>query len=225
MIPAVLVIDDSLTVRMDLAEHFAAAGFAVTTCATLAAAREALAAAAFALVVLDVQFPDGDGIGLLRALRDDPLTAILPVMILSGEAEVRDRVRGLRTGADDYVGKPYDPAYVVNRARTLVAARQPIAARVATVLVIDDSATFRARFAAELRAAGLTVVVAASGEEGLARAAAQRPAVAVVDRMLPGIDGLTVIRRLRQDRAMRLTACLLLTASDAPDEELRALEA
>ena len=225
MIPAILIVDDSLTVRMDLAEHLAGAGFAVTTSATLAAAREALAGAAFALVVLDVQLPDGDGIELLRALRGDPLTATMPVMMLSGEAEVRDRVRGLRTGADDYVGKPYDPDYVVSRARTLVAARQPAAARAALVLVIDDSATFRERFAAELRAAGLAVVVAADGEEGLARAAALRPAVAVVDRMLPGIDGLTVIRRLRQDRAMRLTACLLLTASDAPDEELRALEA
>ncbi len=225
MIPAVLIVDDSLTVRMDLAEHLAGAGFAVTTSATLAAAREALAGAAFALVVLDVQLPDGDGIAMLAELRGDPLTAAMPVMMLSGEAEVRDRVRGLTTGADDYVGKPYDPAYVVARARSLIAARQPAAARAALVLVIDDSATFRERFAAELRAAGLAVAVAADGEEGLARAVQLRPAVAVVDRVMPGIDGLTVIRRLRQDRAMRLTACLLLTASDAPDEELRALEA
>ena len=65
-------------------------------------------------------------------------------MLLSTEAEVRDRVRGLTTGADEYVGKPYDPGYVVARARELVRrSAAPATQRRETVLVIDDSITFR----------------------------------------------------------------------------------
>src|SRR5258708_31356597 len=52
-----------------------------------------------------------------------PATAATPVILLSAEAEVHERVRGLKTGADDYVGKPYDAAHVVARARQLVGAR------------------------------------------------------------------------------------------------------
>ena len=62
MSAAVLVVEDSLTVRMDLVDAFAGAGFAPTGCATLAEARALLAATTFQLVVLDVLLPDGDGL-------------------------------------------------------------------------------------------------------------------------------------------------------------------
>jgi len=58
-----------------------------------------------------------DGIEFLREIQTAPSTVGTPVLLLSSEAEVRDRVRGLNTGAEDYVGKPYDQSYVVARAR------------------------------------------------------------------------------------------------------------
>ena len=72
-------------------------------------------------MVLDVVLPDGDGVELLGEIRAQPRSATLPVSALSTEAEVNDRIRGLHTGADEYVGKPYDAGYVVSRARELVA--------------------------------------------------------------------------------------------------------
>src|SRR6202008_146455 len=105
------------TVRMDLAEAFEEFGFEIAPAATLAAARQALCNRPFALVILDLQLPDGDG--LLRELRSIPATAQIPVMLLSTEAEVRDRVRGLTTDADEYVGKPYERAYVLTRGSEL----------------------------------------------------------------------------------------------------------
>ncbi len=50
---------------------------------------------------------------------------LLPVMLLSTEAQVRDRIHGLKTGADEYIGKPYDSGYVVARARELMRLQQP----------------------------------------------------------------------------------------------------
>jgi two-component system, NtrC family, sensor kinase len=223
----VLIVDDSLTVRMDLKEAFEDVGFQTVVCASAAGARQAVVDAAVHVAVLDVLLPDGNGVDLLMELRASADTSAIVVLMLSTETEVAHRLRGLRTGADEYVGKPYDIHYVVARARELLRARR---AELGTgipsaILVIDDSVTFRETVRAALEAAGYIVRVAASGEEGLRMAAAERPRAVIVDSVLPGIDGATVIRRLRLDSGLRSVPCLLLTASDDRHMELRALEA
>jgi len=143
MSKTILIVDDSLTVRMDLLEAFEDAGFRCLPCSTAGEARQALATDQVDLVVLDVLLPDGDGVDLLGEIRGAEHTAALPVLMLSAEAEVRDRIRGLKTGADEYIGKPYDTLYVLSRVRELL--REPIVAVAdrASILVIDDSLTFR----------------------------------------------------------------------------------
>jgi two-component system, NtrC family, sensor kinase len=224
MTGVVLIVDDSLTVRMDLADAFQAAGFRTALCATGREAREALARENVLLVVLDVILPDADGIDLLQEIRASAL-AKTPVLMLSTEAEVKDRIRALQVGADDYVGKPYDVGYVVARARELVDRPAPRLGTTATVLIIEDSATFREELRRALEVAGYTVLDASSGEEGLRMAAASRPAVILVDGVLPGLDGAAVIRRIRLDEALRGTPCVLLTGSEDRGAELRALDA
>lgn len=76
-----------------------------------------------------------------------------------------------------------------------------------------------------LESSGHTVITAETGEEGLRLAVDSRPAVIVVDGVLPGIDGSTVIRRIRADAALRSTPCILLTASEERSGELKALDA
>jgi two-component system NtrC family sensor kinase len=226
MSAAVLVVDDSLTVRMDLAEAFDSAGLHAVACATAGEARQALSRESIALVVLDVLLPDADGIEFLKELRASPAISATPILLLSTEAEVRDRIRGLTTGADEYVGKPYDRSYVVARARELLRARVEAEAPAGlTVLLIDDSPTFREELGQSLSAEGYQVLTAASGEEGLRLAADTRPQAIIVDGILPGIDGATVIRHIRLDAALRRTPCLLLTAAEDRGAELSALDA
>lgn len=222
MTRGVLIVDDSLTVRMDLAQAFDAADFTTFLAASIAEARTHFFARRPALVVLDVRLPDGDGIDLLRELRE--VSSSTPVMLLSSEAEVRDRIHGIRTGADEYIGKPYDIGYVIARARQLVGEASDSGEH-KRLLVIDDSVTFREGVRSALEQQGFAVTVAASGEEGLGIAAHLRPTAIIVDGVLPGIDGSTVIRRVRLDAALRRTPCLLLTASEGPEGELRALDA
>jgi two-component system NtrC family sensor kinase len=221
----VLILDDSLTVRMDLVEAFGAAGWRTAPCATAAQAWELLAREHVDVLVLDVILPDADGVDVLRTLRTDPATASLPVLMLSSEGEVKDRIRGLRMGADEYIGKPYDAAYLVARARELIRPRAGEQTDVSRVLVIDDSTTVRQVLRDLLESNGYDVTLASSGLEGLRLAAAQRTDAVVVDGTLPDIDGATVIRRLRLDAALRGIPCLLLTASDDAGAELRALDA
>ncbi|OGA24296.1 MAG: hypothetical protein A3I02_06485 [Betaproteobacteria bacterium RIFCSPLOWO2_02_FULL_67_26] len=226
MTDTVLIVDDSLTVRMDLNEVFAAAGFRPVPCATAAEAREALARMRVGVVVLDVLLPDADGIEFLKEFRASPEGASAIVLLLSTEAEVKDRIRGLQTGADEYVGKPYDATYVVAKARELLRERRAGGMRdEAKILVIDDSATFREELRGALETEGYAVITAVSGEEGLRVAADERPSAIIVDGTLPGIDGATVIRRLRLDAALRGVPCVLLTAAENKGAELFALDA
>jgi PAS domain S-box-containing protein len=224
MTQPVLIVDDSLTVRMNLSETLAAAGLPVVACETGAETRRALREREFSLVILDVLLPDADGIDILKEIRETPATRTLPIMLLSTEAEVRDRIRGLATGADEYIGKPYDSSYVAARARELVQARQADTPASETVLVIDDSITFREALKEALTEASYRVVVAGTGEEGLRLAAQTRPMAILVDRMLPGIDGGAVIRRIRFDAVLRHVPCLLLTSSEEREAEIWALE-
>jgi DNA-binding response OmpR family regulator len=226
MSATVLIVDDSLTVRMNLTEVLTAADLTVAACASVAEAKEALAKETFPLVILDVLLPDGDGIELLRTIRAMPSAAGTAVMLLSTESEVRDRVRGLTTGADEYVGKPYDPGYLVARASELLRLNENInTPPQETVLIIDDSVTFREALKAVLQDASYRVLLAGSGEEGLRMAAQQHPTALIVDGQLPGIDGATVIRRIRLDAALRAMPCLLLTGSEDRNAEMRALDA
>ncbi len=225
MNPAVLIVDDSLTVRMDLHEAFESHGFVTVLCATGEEARSAFADADFQVAVLDVQLPDADGLDLMRELRARPERRGVVTVLLSSEAEVADRLVGLRTGADEYVGKPYDTGYVVARVRQLLGEETGPADDRSTVLVIDDSLTFREELRELLESEGYAVLTAPSGEEGLRMAADRRPQAVIVDGVMPGIDGATVIRRIRLDPALRDIPCLLMTAADDYATEVQMLEA
>ena len=231
MTGTVLIVDDSLTVRMDLAEAFAAAGIHTLPCATLAEARLTLAREPIAVVILDVQLPDGDGTELLGEIRTTPALAKTYVLMLSVESEVKSRIRGLQIGADDYVGKPYDTGFVLARVKEVLRRRESTPSHPAggatvptTVLIIDDSVTYRTALCRTLEGSGYEVIVAASGEEGLRMAADLRPMALIVDGIMSGIDGATVIRTIRLDAALRRTPCLMLTGSEDADSELHALD-
>ncbi|MBS2024386.1 MAG: response regulator, partial [Deltaproteobacteria bacterium] len=174
MTPRILVVDDSLTVRMDLGEALLAASLETTLCPDVASARRALEEAPAGLIILDVLLPDEDGLEFLKELKSAQATRAIPVMLLSTEAEVQNRIRGMSAGADEYVGKPYDLGNVVARARTLLHGKstpQSSAQPRPHALVIDDSPTFRAELTAALAAAHYEVSEAVTGEEGLALAA------------------------------------------------------
>jgi CheY-like chemotaxis protein len=213
----ILVADRSLTVRMDLHDAFVAAGFeAVAAGGTLAATAE-LAAGGFAAIVVDAQLDDAGLATLLRRLRTVPGAVALPIVVL-GEGPLTEPVPGL---PPQFAPKPYEAGALVERVRAIV--RGIRGGR--SVLIIDDSATFRGALAEAMRAKGYEVLQASTGEEGLRVAASARPSMTVVDGQLPGIDGVTVIRRLKSDPALRRMPCLLLTASGERKDEIQGLEA
>ncbi len=75
------------------------------------------------LILLDVMMPDLDGFQVLRMIRSDNLLKSVPVIMLTAKSEVKDRIKGLERGADDYMGKPFDPRELVLRINTVLKRR------------------------------------------------------------------------------------------------------
>lgn len=71
-------------------------------------------------MVLDLMLPGMDGLEVCRALRGDPTTAAIPIIMLTARAEETDRIVGLELGADDYLAKPFSPGELVARIRALL---------------------------------------------------------------------------------------------------------
>ena len=82
------------------------------------------------LLVLDLMLPGMDGLDVTRALRQDPATRRLPIIMLTARVEETDRLIGLELGADDYLTKPFSPRELVARVRAVL--RRAEGARAAT---------------------------------------------------------------------------------------------
>ena len=110
-----LVVEDDPRVAESLARGLREAGFAVAAAGSLAAADAELAKGIPALVVLDLNLPDGDGRAWLRRVRNAGYR--MPVVILTARDTLPDRVGGLEDGADDYLTKPFAFAELLARVR------------------------------------------------------------------------------------------------------------
>jgi two-component system alkaline phosphatase synthesis response regulator PhoP len=116
----ILVVEDDRDIA-DLIVHYAEkAGWAAAVAASGPAGLETARRGSFDCVVLDVMLPGLDGLQVCRALRSDPATAAIPIIMLTARAEESDRIRGLELGADDYVAKPFSPGELVARIRALL---------------------------------------------------------------------------------------------------------
>lgn len=129
------------------------------------------------------------------------------------------------TGTDEDVDQHDAAAYSVGRTGELVPGQGNSASRQETIVLIDDSVTFREDLKTALEQAAYHVVLAGSGEEGLRLAHDIRPSGIIVDDELPGIDGVTFITRLRLDSALRGVPCFLLTGSEDRIAAVRAVDA
>ncbi len=134
--PTVLVVEDEPAQREVLAYNLEAEGFRVARAGNGEEALLLVAEAPPDLIVLDWMLPTLSGIEVCRRLKSRPETKALPIIMLSARAEEVDRVRGLETGADDYVVKPYSVAELMARVRAQLRRTRP--ASIGGVLEYQD---------------------------------------------------------------------------------------
>ena len=125
MKPKILVVDDEPD-ALDLIQYnLKAAGYDVVTADDGEEALKKARTTQPALVILDVMLPEVDGLEVCKALRREPATATVPIIMLTAKAAEIDRVLGLELGADDYVTKPFSPRELVLRVKSLLRRRTP----------------------------------------------------------------------------------------------------
>lgn len=120
----ILVVDDEPSVRMLLRRFLERSGYAVAEVGTGEDALERIRRAPPDLVFLDLQLPDRSGHSILEAIRAEPATRLLPVVMLTGLATSEQKVRAYELGVTDFLAKPFAPDELLPRVRSLVLLKQ-----------------------------------------------------------------------------------------------------
>lgn len=113
-----LLVEDNAALAGLLTKGLAGAGFEVDSVATVSESLAALSTTRFSGIVLDLGLPDGEGLSVLQQLRSNGDST--PVLILTARHSVQDRVKGLKRGADDYLGKPFALEELIARIEALL---------------------------------------------------------------------------------------------------------
>jgi DNA-binding NarL/FixJ family response regulator len=103
-----LVADDDLGIRVAVGDYLESLGYAVTTAANGRLALDAIARIHPHLLVLDISMPEMSGYELVRQVRLEPMTRLLPVVFLTERNETSDRILGYQAGCDSYLAKPFE---------------------------------------------------------------------------------------------------------------------
>jgi CheY-like chemotaxis protein len=182
------------------------AGHRVLVATTGADALDLAAVERPGLILLDVVLPDIDGMTVLGRLKADPDLAAIPVLVLS---MLPDDGTGRRLGAVGYLAKPVAEAVLLERVADVVRPDRD------HLLVADDDPAVRRQVATLLRRKGYSVLEAADGEEAVAIALRERPAMVLLDIRMPRMDGIEALHALRDLEETHDVPVVMMTASPA----------
>jgi signal transduction histidine kinase/CheY-like chemotaxis protein/PAS domain-containing protein len=211
----VLIIDDEKAAHDLLERELSAEGYEILHAA---GGREGLKVAKVArpdVITLDIIMPDLDGWSVLKALKDDPELREIPVVLVT---IMGDRDMGFALGAADFVTKPFDRDALVR-----AVGRHRQAAGSAQILVVDDDLRSRDMLRRTLEKEGWTVAEAVNGREALGQLELARPALVLLDLMMPEMDGFEVLERMRREEAWRDIPVIIVTAKDLTRAEIEQL--
>jgi two-component system phosphate regulon response regulator PhoB len=122
----ILVVEDEADISELIEYHLKQSGFPATSVPDGSSALEQVKKRRPALIILDLMLPDMDGKDICRALKSNPLTRTIPILMLTAKAEELDRVVGFELGAEDYVTKPFSPRELVLRVKAILQRKESI---------------------------------------------------------------------------------------------------
>jgi len=117
-LPHILVVDDDRRIRALLQSYLRDHGYLVSVAASAEEARALMQGLAFDVLVVDVMMPGEGGLALVSGLRAQG--QMVPVLMLSALSDTSDKIAGLATGSDDYLGKPFEPEELLLRLKSLL---------------------------------------------------------------------------------------------------------
>ncbi|HEX6111770.1 MAG TPA: response regulator [Geminicoccaceae bacterium] len=208
----VLIIDDEKPAHELLERELAGAGYDILHAA---GGREGLKLAKQArpdVITLDIIMPDLDGWSVLKALKADPELCDIPVVLVT---IMGDRDLGFALGAADYITKPLDREILLAAVN-----RHARGAEGAQILVVDDDWKSRDMLRRTLVKEGWTVAEASNGREAMSLLERSRPALVLLDLMMPEMDGFELLERMRRNEGWREIPVVVVTAKDLTRAEV-----
>ncbi len=208
----VLVIDDDASARDLIKRYLSKEGFHVVTAAGgedgIQKARELQPV----FITLDVMMPSMDGWDVLSALKADDELCQIPVIMMT---MVDDKNLGLALGATDYMTKPIDR----DRLMALASRYRNPAEGNHDVLVVEDDDSTRTLISRILEGAGWNVTEAENGKVALEKLANCRPALMLLDLMMPVMDGFSLLAEMRKRTEWSATPVVVITAKELTADE------
>ena len=202
--PSVLVVDDDAGARLLLRRHLAKAGYRVIEAADGAAALAMARETRPAVITLDVMMPGMDGWTVLSALKSDPMTADIPVVM----ATILDEQRmGFSLGAAEFLTKPVDRTHLLSAVARCATRRDG-----ADVLLVEDDSNARTMLRRTLEKAQWRVREAENGRVALDCFRASVPGLVLLDLMMPEMDGFEFLTAMRATAAWRDVPVIVITA-------------
>ncbi len=170
------------------------------------------------LVILDDMMKDSiSGLKFMEEIRGDAALSSIPVVMLTASNKTEEVLRGLMAGAVDYVIKPFNPADLVEKIRARLSKQRTC------VLIAEDDKNVRLLLDFKFRGVGCRVVMCESGPQALEAVKEETPDVIILDRMMPGMDGLAVMKILRDNPKFANTPIIFLTAKKQENEVIEGL--
>ncbi len=113
----ILVVDDDDRIRNLLKDYLSENNYIVSTAENASQAKERLLYIKFDIIILDVMMPGQNGYELTKEIKKD---SKVPIVLLTAKGEVENRIKGLELGADDYLGKPFEPKELLLRIKNIL---------------------------------------------------------------------------------------------------------
>ncbi|MHB8618537.1 MAG: response regulator, partial [Chloroflexota bacterium] len=211
----ILVVDDEREAAELLMLHLSRAGYDVYRASTMEEALAMVLEVRPFAVTLDIMMPGRDGWDILSALKADPATRDVPVVIVS---VVDNPELGFALGATDYLVKPIDKGALLATLRRL-GSHSRLDGGKRRVLVVDDDPAARMLQAALLEGINCDVVLAEDGAEAVRIARSQPLELVLLDLMMPGMNGFDVVRELRGSPETSGLPIVICTAKELSPEE------
>lgn len=212
--PLILVVDDEQSIRTLVRQVLTEAGYRIAEAVDGVDGLTKARTLQPDLIVLDLMMPQLSGFDVLSALRSDPATSGLPVIILS---VLDDRRKGLRLGADAYLTKPLNVDDLLVAIRSLLARAARGEGR-RRVLLVEEDATLIETLATVFTEQGYEVLLARDGEEGLRKALDTPPNYVIVDAELSRQNDFALLRAIKQNQHTREAYVIVMSMRLSPDD-------
>lgn len=209
----ILIVEDSRTQASQLADILIPLGYRTSIAYNGKEALVSLKEHKPAIVIADIIMPEMDGYELCKAIKSDSRFMDIPVLLLTQLSDPKEIIKGLESGADDFIVKPYPKDLLLTRLQTLLTLnKKGVPDRQVNILVVEDSPTQAEQLKYLLEDQGYTVTVAANGKEGLDAARKSRPTLILSDILMPVMDGYELAHAIKHDSELKNIPVILITS-------------